>query len=626
MKFFLLGLSLLSLSHAQGAFDLRSLSADPATVKEDLERITEKTELKGKLSFERKESSADRVSVKCSGESIELVVEGGESWREVLYLGVQKLGFLFPHPRMQISPTFAEAKKVCGKTFSWRPAVKYSGFHLHTLHPSEWVHGFLLGKTEIATDFVRWLARNQQNIVDLSLLDMEEETIFKNLKAPFALAKNFGIHTGVVAGMAFHQQNHFKLISIFGSLFESLSLSQLSENLERLLKNVELSFINLEAGTSEFTPTRYDLSLKWMNRAAEIAEKKGVATLIKIHTSSNQADPEYGNFNFLPSRANTNVGVLPHTVFFYGIEDESAPMYGNKNFHHMRDFMLQEKDKRRTWFYPETSYFCVLDIDAPLFFTDYLLTRARDTAFLHKNGVQGQLNFSTGHELGYWLFDWSFALLNNLDYAFDPMIGLRLLGEDLGSWKRVIDFQHEYVNKKGVVSPMTFTSLGDEMLTGLHQTLKKNLMRDLKDNPKLLEEEISALSDAVENIPQDVTIKDPELQSMWEIFKLRLAHALAVRKAQASEETRAALLETAVELRTKASLEIEKIRKSHARYPEAKTFELHDNPTAYKWGYGYPAAEMQYWIREEEMVRQQKFSFYFMSQYSLWELLDGWVF
>lgn len=626
MKFFFLGISLFYLSYAQASFDLRKLSADPETIREDLKLITEKTDLNGKLSFQLKRSKSETVKVECKGESIELIVNGGETWREVLYLGVQKLGFYFPHPRRQITPSLDEAKKVCGKTFSWSPAVKYSGFHLHTLHPNEWVHGFLLGKTAIANDFVRWLARNQQNIMDLSLLDMKEETIFKNLREPFALAESFGIHTGVVAGMAFRQQNHFKFISIFGSLFESLSLNELSENLERLLDNVDLSFINLEAGTSEFTPTRYDLSLKWMNKAAEIAEKKGVATLIKIHTSSNQTDPEYGNFNFLPSRANPNVGVLPHTVFFYGIEDDSAPMYGNKNFHHIRDFMLQEKDKRRTWFYPETSYFCVLDIDAPLFYTDYLLTRARDTAYLYRNGIQGQLNFSTGHELGYWLFDWTFTLLNNRENDFDPMIGLKALGEDLESWKRIIDFQHEYINKKGVVSPMSFTSLGDEMLTGLHQTLKKNLMRDLKDNPKLLEEEIISLADALANVPQNVTIRDPELLSMWEIFKLRIAHALALRRAQAQEGIRSEQLEIAVDLRKKAQAEMDKIRKFHGRYPEAHTFELHENPTAYKWGYGYPAAQMQYWIREEEMIRQQKFSFYFMSQYSLWELLDGWVF
>jgi hypothetical protein len=362
-----------------------------------------------------------------------------------------------------------------------------------------------------------------------------------------------------------------------------------------------------------------------MNTAAEIAEKKGVATLIKIHTSSNQKDEKYGNFNFLPSFANSNVGVLPHTVFFYGIEDEVAPMYGNENFHHIRDFMQAEKEKRRTWFYPETSYFCTLDIDAPLFFTDYLLTRARDTAFLQKNGIEGQLNFSTGHEVGYWLFDWSYALLNNTDYSFDPLVGLRLLGENIDSWQRIIEFQHKFVTKNGAISAMIFSSMGDEMLTGLHQVHRKTLLRDLKDSPKLLREEIDLLGETIKKIPENVTIRDPELGSMWEIFKLRLEHALAVRRALADSEQRKTFLDEAVNYRVKAFEHMKLIQKSHSRYPEAKTFELHDNPTAYKWGYAYPAAEMQYWIREEEMVRQQKFSFYFMPQYSLWELLDGWV-
>ena len=90
-----------------------------------------------------------------------------------------------------------------------------------------------------------------------------------------------------------------------------------------------------------------------------------------------------------------NVGILPHTVYLYGIEDERAPMYGNKNFKDVREFMLQEKTKRRTWFYPENSYFIALDIDVPLLLTDYLLTRARDTKFIHDNDIEGQIIFTT---------------------------------------------------------------------------------------------------------------------------------------------------------------------------------------------------------------------------------------
>jgi hypothetical protein len=243
---------------AASGFDLRSLRADPVVVKDDLNLLLGPSELKGKLTFEIIESSLNQVKVSCSGENLKLIVKGNEAWGQVFYMGLQRVGFLFPHPRIQVSPTLDEARRACGKTYSWKPAVKYHGFHLHTLHPSEWVHGFLLGKTPIAMDMIRWLARNQQNIVDLSLLDIDEEKIFKNLKAPFALAKSFGIHTGVVAGMAFHQQNHFKLISIFGSLFESLSLKQLTSNLTRLLDNLDLSFINLEAGTSEFTLIEVD--------------------------------------------------------------------------------------------------------------------------------------------------------------------------------------------------------------------------------------------------------------------------------------------------------------------------------------------------------------------------------
>src|SRR5690606_26296144 len=127
----------------------------------------------------------------------------------------------------------------------------------------------------------------------------------------------------------------------------------------------------------------------------------------------------------------TSVGVLPHTVMFYGVVEDKAPMYGNKNFHGIRDFMVKEKSKRPTWYYPETSYWVGMDVDIPLFLTDYFRSRAEDVKFLYDNQIEGQLNFTTGHALGYWLFDWNLALINDLDYQFDPMTALRLLDRDI---------------------------------------------------------------------------------------------------------------------------------------------------------------------------------------------------
>lgn len=607
------------------AQDLRPLNPNQQTVRDDLKLILEQAKIPNTIDFDLSYSTDNISTVICSPSKVTVSMRADHRWSQTFYMTLQQLGFLFPHPRLQISPSLNNIRQKCGKSFKWNPALKYSGFHLHTLHPSEWVHGFLMGNTAIAIDTVRWFARNQQNIFDLSLLDIDNKVLFRHLKAPFQLAKDFGIHTGVTLGFAFKQQNSYRLISFFSSFFESLSMKELDENLNNLISNLDLSFLNLESGTSEFTPTNYELSLKWMNRAAQIAAQKNIAVLMKIHTSSNQKNDKYGNFNFLPGYADPSVGVLPHTVFVYALEEENAPMYGNRNFAAIKNFMLEQKDKRRTWFYPETSYFCGLDIDAPLWLTDFLLTRARDTRFLYEQKIEGQLNFTTGHELGYWLFDWTFALLNNLDYQFNPSIGLRLLGEDIQSWQSILDFQNKYFIKKGLVSIITFSTLGDELLPGLHQTLQRNLLKDLSKDSGKLENEIADLKEALAHLPANFDIKNRELALMWDITKLRIQHALQTRLAMLEKNKREDHLKAATYIRVKAQENIDALMKNYSRYPEALIFKRHENPTAYKWGYGYLASDLYYWRREEEAIRQENYHFYFMPAFSFQEVLDGWV-
>lgn len=66
------------------------------------------------------------------------------------------------------------------------------------------------------------------------------------------------------------------------------------------------------------------------------------------------------------SRA-ARLGVLPHTVQHYGLDDP-APTYGNDGFAHVRDFIHQEAGRRRVLWLPETAYWVSFDIDIPLFF------------------------------------------------------------------------------------------------------------------------------------------------------------------------------------------------------------------------------------------------------------------
>lgn len=596
-----------------GREKLRAISAKEDVINRDLNQILRKADLTGAVSYEHVFEYGDYARIVCRNDKINIKVYSlSKEWSSTFYYALQKLGFLFPHPRMQISPDRKQMLKQCGKKYTWKPALEYRGFHLHTQHPNEWVHGFLQNKTEIATDTVRWLARNQQNVFDLTLLRMPSEKIFKRLKEPFKLAKSFGIHAGVTVGMAFHQQNAYKLVSIIGSLSDDISRREISRNLSKILDNIDISYINVESGSSEFTPVNYDRTLKWLNQIAKIAKKRNVKVLTKVHISSNQKNEKYGNYNYLPSFASNDVGILPHTVFYYSLNDKIAPMYGNQNFHSMRDFMLKEKNKRRTWYYPETSYFIAMDIGLPLYFTEYLRGRSEDMKFISDNGIEGQLNFTTGHELGYWLFDWSVALYNNLDYKFDPLIGLKLLGESTDIMKAHLEFQKKYFTDEQLVSVITFQNFGDELFPS-HAIHERILIKDLVENKNEIERQIYKLARALEQVPTTEGIKNEEIKIMLDITYHRIEHALFVRKAMLSKKDE--YLKEASIIRKKAQVLMDQFVEKYDRYPEAKIFSKNKNLSAYQWGYGYTARNLHHWEREEMKIKGDDFSAFFMNVY-----------
>lgn len=602
---------------------LRELEVDDQKIKEDIDLILEESKLPLSIHFNWKENTeANTGKILCSGNSIDIQVEASSSeWTSTLYYGIQKLGFLFPHPRVQISPKLGHVLSQCGKTFKWRPAYKYRGFHLHTMHPNEWVHGFLMGKEKIAHDTIRWHLRNGQNVLNLTLLKMKDKEIFESLKSPFALARSLGIHTGIMFGVAQNQQNSYKLLSLLQAfLGGDKNDERIQTRLSTLLDNIDVSFMGLTAGMNEFMSVDYEKTLKWLEEAAEVSSSRGIQLFTSIHVSTNQHKEPWGNYNFLPQFSSSKVGAWPHTVMFYGLYDEKVPMYGNENFSHMLSFLKQEKSKRPVWYFPETSYWIAMDVDAPLLLTDYLTTRALDMKNLHQENLEGHINFTTGNELGYWLFDWSLTLYNNLDYKFDPLIGLKLLGEDTDSWKSIVDFQTEFFKNKQLISILSFPSLQDD-LTSKHRIHERNTLKDLKKKPELLEQEISALEEVLPFIPSTSSIKHPELKSLMEVTFLRIHHALNVRKAlqNRKNDLKKSYLKKAREYRMLAQERVNEVMETHNRYPEAGVFKRHKNPTAYSWGYGYPASKLHFWVTEEKRVQYNLYNPFYRN---LYEFLD----
>lgn len=562
----------------------------------------------------------ETVSVKCRNNRFALVLKSNEEPMSVMMKGLREMGFLFPHPMWQVTPTIARMKEACGKVYHWRPALKYRGSHLHTLHPSEWMEAFLQpkGNPEIAVKTVRWLARNQQNLMDLSLLRVPLKRIRKQVGPAFSYARTLGIHTGVSLGIALQQQKSYKLLSIWQSFFGWGAEESIREGLEKLTRALPLSYVVLEAGTSEFTPTNYEKTLEWLNLSEKILSEKNIALFTKVHVSSNQKSEKWGNYNFLPQHANSGVGVLPHTVMFYGLLDKKAPMYGNKDFSSIRNFLLDQKKKRPVWYYPETSYFIGMDIDIPLMLTDYLKARTEDIWFLHENGIEGNLNFTTGQALGYWLFDWTNALVTDLDYAFDPLIGIKLLDEPASLWQDHMDFQNEWFKNRGLIAMLSSANLQDE-LNSTHRIHDRHTMKELWDSRRTLKAEISLLEEGLMHWPSIDGIRNVELKKLLEVTKLRHIHALNIRKYLLKE--REENLDAAKTARRRAKDLITSLLPLPTNYPMLPLFKLHKNPTSYQFGYGYLAVENYFWKREERQVINKVFFPMKDNIISVWNIL-----
>jgi hypothetical protein len=611
MKFFL---PILFLVTSAWATEVRRWEGHDDVLQKDLSLIEAKANWnQGSLSFHFNRSDENTVTVRCEDHRFIFEVNAApEEKMSTLYHGLFKIGFLFPHPRWQISPSYERAQSACGQTYAWRPAFPHRGFHLHTLHSNEWVKGFLGGDNSIAFDYIRWLARNRQNVLDLSLLRPQWNDSVRSLKAPMQLAKSFGITRGVSLGLTFQQQNSFRLIPLFQAITGIGDLKHLNKNIEKLNTAIDYDFMTLEIGTSEFTSTNYEKTLQWINITAAKISEEGKKLFTKIHVSTNQVSPKWGNFNFLPRYASKDVGLLPHTVMFYGLYDDSAPMYGNKNFSHMLKFIQEENAEREIWYYPETSYWIFMDQDAPLLLTDYLTTRSRDMQGLHAEKIEGHFNFSSGQELGYWLMDWTVALNADLDQNFNPTSGLSLLGEDLDVWQKIIDFQKTFFKDKQLISIINFPNLQDEL--SKNRILERNILKEVFRSDLVREDEIQRLQTAITHLPDVSGVKNEELRLLLEITELRLEHALAVRSSMRhywKSEERYLALQDAKSYRLEAQTRINILMKKYNRYPSAQLFDWHKNITSYNYGSLWTAATLFHWKREEDKIIRNNFNPFF---------------
>lgn len=350
-----------------------------------------------------------------------------------LYAALEKLGYRFWHPfaphippRLNIPALTAESGKM------QTPALPQRGFTHHTMHPLEMTHVLNGWGPEGSEDkagwqkllpeyekYLEWLVAQRANEFEWVLLEKADWSEFarsperqQRLKTLVDMAHAWGLHVGIDAPMALEQQNGWRLIRHPGPLKDELR--ELEHSLDWLAA-CGFDFVTTEMGLSEFHHEGDERMLQWLNHAVDYLDRRySMKFNTKIHISHGQysehyQDPQTGgplNYNFLPYYADPRLGVMPHTVQIYALDDP-APTYGWDDFSEMRRFMSFDSGRREQIWYPEDAYWVNYDIHVPLFLPVYAQRRLHDLWLLHGDGVKlnGQVIFSSGFEGGYWLND-----------------------------------------------------------------------------------------------------------------------------------------------------------------------------------------------------------------------------
>ena len=293
------------------------------------------------------------------------------------YAILEQLGFAFLRP---LAPTIPSRLHSPSTDLAIReqPHWRIRAMHLHTQHPLE-LTNFLQGWGAKGPDdksgweamqrdwdlYLEWLIANRQNRVEWALLWAKSWQSFADsderlarLKYIVERGQAFGV--GVDVPLTLAQQHAYRLIRQQGAL--DTKLAQLRASVDWFMR-AGFDFLGTETGNSEFTHPTAESTLAWMNELAQYTwDHYGKPSYIKIHCSTGQVaknykDPQTGqpiNFNMLPHYAHPRMGVLPHTVQHYGLDDP-APTYGNETFAYMRDFLKQEVGRREVVWYPETA-------------------------------------------------------------------------------------------------------------------------------------------------------------------------------------------------------------------------------------------------------------------------------
>lgn len=330
---------------------------------------------------------------------------------------LERAGVVWVHPLEAAWPTGWCRPCVADLDIAAVPGYAMRGTHMHTMHPIEYESTLLGHDPDTLPRFealVGWLIARRQNFLQWALLrtvDWDRWIVHAGQLVDIAQAR--GMRIGISAPLAFRQQNSYFLVDGESPLPAS---EQIRLSVDSLMQ-AGWDHIGSEMGASEFFPVSDTEQVAQMSYLAQyLDERWDATTATKVHCTVNQTAPGYGdmNFNYIAQFTDPRMGVMPHTVQWYDLY-RPGPTYDREDFFDMREFLLGEIGKRPVYYYPETAYWISFDNSVPLFLPQYVQARWLDLHALRDSGMDGQINFSSGFEWGYWLNDMAAAW-----YAYAP--------------------------------------------------------------------------------------------------------------------------------------------------------------------------------------------------------------
>lgn len=583
--------------------------------------------------------------------------EPGEMSSGIYALLQEKLGIQFLHPRQTVFPAYRQWPLPEHFDLRARPRFAVRGFHLHTQHPTELemaLHQPGNESLQMVREYIDWLARNGQNHFQFYLLrtvDRHHWPEHARAIVDYAHQRDMGV--GVMVSASMLQQHAFQLVKL---LRPERYSTQARRNLEWLMA-IPWDAVILEPTTGEYLPDMRRLFPGVLEAIERMTMDEFQTPLFYATHVIHPRDRIGGGTNDIHCEhpVDPRSGILIHTVMCYDLQEPLPGVYGNRDFHWMRERARCEVQRRQTWYWPESSYWVAFDNSVPLLLLPYLDSRLRDILLTADMGLDGHVTFSSGWEWGYWLFDWSIAHWSwqwwHEGQERQPLPAGRLHhlaadGELARLMERSLDLQnhflkdHELLRYLPAFEPFAeapppfdfiFQPRPERRPAHLMKRASATEAQAVLDGPVRQLEAFAHQSLALIATHQPRNGLERELLDGLHITALRALHRSATLQATIARREKPRLwhqptpsaqqhLEQAERIRSEA-LAIVRQREVAYRYPVSDIASRRQSFTAYDFGYLYPVHELYFWQREEEQVATGRFDMFYRPIWNYWRVL-----